>query len=156
MISMISRGELVVIDTNILLTATDRSRRDHETARSLFRKALSGGIHLALTGQIVREYLVVTTRPIELNGLGLSVKDALHNIEQFTRRTVLLEETEDVNTTLLELVRLYTIIGKGIHYANIAATMIAHGVSHLVTHNSSDFTRFREIRCLAPGEFSPG
>ena len=59
----IKAGETVFIDTNVLLCATDRFRRHHDEARGVFRAARDAGFSLALSGQIVREYLVVATRP---------------------------------------------------------------------------------------------
>ena len=50
------RGSLVLLDTNILLTATDRSRPGFEEARELFTSAIASGVHLCVSGQIIREY----------------------------------------------------------------------------------------------------
>jgi len=143
-----TRGDLVCVDTNILLSATDTSRPEHEKARAVFSSALRVGIHLTLSGQIIREYLVVSTRPTVVNGLGLPLPDALHNIEQFKRRSVLLEESEAVTMKLLELVRLYGITCKQIHDANIVAMMVTNGISALITQNTGDFSSFRDITCI--------
>ena len=35
--------------------------------------------------------------------------------------------------------------GKQIHDANIVATMLAHGVKAILTHNRKDFIRFEEF-----------
>lgn len=143
-----TRGDLVFLDTNILLTATDTSRAEHEKARSVFLAALQAGIHLALSAQVIREYLAVATRPAAANGLGLTLTDALHNIDQFRRRSVLLEESESVTMKLLDLLHRYGTTGKQVHDANIVATMVTSGVSSLITRNTDDFSRFVDITCI--------
>ena len=86
------------------------------------------GSTLALSGQIIREY-VGATRPVEVNGLGMSTADALHNIRTFMTRAVLCPETEAVSARLRSLTATYTLNGRRIHDANIVATMAAHGAA---------------------------
>ena len=131
--------EPVFVDTNILLAATDVSRDKHaEATRFLsFSKA-----QLLLSGQVLREYLVVATRPVEVNGLGMRPTDALGNAAQLQARCRLLEETSDVLKILCQLVSTLNLKGKRIHDANIAAVMITHGVHRLATLNPKDFGAF--------------
>jgi predicted nucleic acid-binding protein len=147
------RGELALVDTNILLTATDRFRPEHAEARKLFLQAISAGVHLCVSGQIIREYLVVATRPVEVNGLGLAVADAIHNIETFKRHLLFLEETEPVTSRLLTLVSTYNLAGKRIHDANIVALMDEQNIKLLVTQNPEDFSLFTELKTVSPGLF---
>ena len=138
-------GDILFLDTNILLIATDKGRNDHEKGLSVFPFAIENGIHLALSGQIIREYLVVATRLEDENGLGLSTPDALKNIEEFSKRTLLLEETDEVSVKLLSRVGELNMVGKRIHDANVAATIIAHSVHLLLTANAQDFRQFSSI-----------
>jgi predicted nucleic acid-binding protein len=146
-------GDILFLDTNILLIATDEGREDHNLGTNVFPHALSNGIHLALSGQVIREYLVVATRPLGNNGLGLGIGDALHNIEEIKKRTLLCEETEEVSDQLKMLVRKYDIVGKKIHDANIAATMLAHGADYLLTENKDDFKQFSFIETIRLKDF---
>ena len=91
---MTTVGDILFVDTNVLLAATDRSRPSHADACRLVAGASRYGCHLALSGQILREYLVVATRPVEVNGLGLSPDQAIRNLAAFRRHAVFLEETE--------------------------------------------------------------
>ncbi|MFO8073345.1 MAG: PIN domain-containing protein [Polyangia bacterium] len=124
------------LDTNVLLCATDTTREHHEESIALLRAA---GIPLSLSGQVLREYLAVATRPPEVNGLGLDPAGAISNVEQVCGRAALLEETERVWDELVELVRRHSLKGKRIHDANIAATAIVHGQEGIATLNPSDF-----------------
>jgi predicted nucleic acid-binding protein len=147
-----TRGDLVLADTNVFLSATDRSRNNHRDARDFLQRCTGAGIHCAVTGQILREYFVVATRPIEVNGLGLSLDDALANMAVFRGRTVFLEENEAVSRKLEELVRLHRITGERGHDANIAAVMAVLRVPYLITANKDDFAVFEHALLLTPGE----
>ena len=96
-------GEILFLDTNVLLTATDELRAQHRAAQGLITESGARGIHLAASGQILREYLVVATRPREANGLGLDVKDAVGNVNQFLRHLHLYDENEEVTRRLRRL-----------------------------------------------------
>ena len=147
----IEAGEVVFADTNVLLCATDRSREHHEEARRLIREAGPSGYHLAVSGQIIREYLVVATRPVAGNGLGLSIPEALNNVDQFSRPpTVFCDEPESVTARLRQLTVAHDLKGKRIHDANVVATMLVHGIRRLITENTRDFAVFDEIETATP------
>ncbi|RKX72961.1 MAG: hypothetical protein DRP60_12780 [Spirochaetes bacterium] len=144
------RGDIVFFDTNILLAATDAGRIAHSAAVSVFSRLSGDGIHLAVSGQIIREYLVVATRPVGNNGLGLKLHNALDNISEFRSRTIFLEETLQTAEKLVEIIESTGIHGKRIHDMNIAATMISHGVETLFTFNPGDFSDIGGIEIRVP------
>ena len=146
-------GERIMLDTNILLTATDESRPGHETAREIIATSGDRGHGLCVSGQIVREYLVVATRSAERNGLGLSATHATSNTDAFLRFVQLQDESEAASEKLIELCRSYDLQGKRIHDANIVATMLTHGIGFLVTLNTRDFVSFGEINLLTLQNF---
>ena len=141
-------GEILFLDTNVLLTATDTLRPSHEEAQRLLAEAGPRGYHLAASGQVLREYLAVSTRPAVSNGLGLPTPDAVANIDQFLRFVTLFDESESVALRLRELVMTSGVSGNSIHDANIAATMMVHHIRVLVTQNYDDFAPFHEIDVL--------
>lgn len=142
-------GEILFLDTNVLLTATDVLRPLHLEAQRIFSKAGQQGFHLALSGQILREYLAVATRSVEANGLGLTVPEAVANVERFLEFANLFEETEAVALRLRELAKNFDVRGPRLHDANIVATMLIHHIPVLVTQNSKDFRGFGGIKTLA-------
>lgn len=149
-------GEVVFVDTNVLLAATDESRAHHHEAFRLIAGSGARGIHLAASGQILREYLVVATRPAEVNGLGLAVADAIANLQQFLRYLHTYDETEAVASLLRDLGLGHGLRGKRFHDANIVATMAAHGIRTLVTENEDDFTSFNEIETITIAGLTAG
>ncbi|MSQ03967.1 MAG: PIN domain-containing protein [Myxococcales bacterium] len=129
------------VDTNVLLTATAVARSGHAAALA-FLDAGFAERSLFLSGQVLREYIAVATRPSAVNGLGLGVMEAIGNARQFLDRSNFLREDEAVRDALFGLLETVPCSGKQVHDANIAATMIAHGIGLLVTLNPRDFERF--------------
>lgn len=133
---------LVVVDTNVLLAATDRSRGAHASATAFLNDDQR---RLALTPQIVREYLAVTTRPVEVNGFGLSGEDAVGNVEQFLDDMELLSEDASTTRRLMDLIGKRSAAGKQVHDANVVAVALAHRASAIVTDNGRHFSRFADL-----------
>jgi predicted nucleic acid-binding protein len=131
-----------MLDTNVLLAATDEGRAEHDQALAIVNDWPGRGTTLYASGQIMREYLAVATRPAEKNGLGLTPADALANVRAFRSRTTLLAEDGKVADRLLALLEDVACGGKQVHDANVVATMLVHGIGSIVTINTEDFTRF--------------
>lgn len=139
---MMMDDRAVLVDTNVLLSATAPLRPLHRTALMVFNDWPNQGKVLATSTQVLREYLVVATRPIEVNGLGLTSADALANVDAFRTRVRLLTDGEPVWDRLRALIETYRCLGKQIHDANLVAAALASGVTRMVTANASDFDRF--------------
>ena len=139
-----------MLDTNVFLSATDQSRAEHRHALLVFNDLAGRGTTLYASGQVMREYLSVATRPIGSNGLGLKQADALANARAFRTRTTLLTEDSGVADRLLDLLDEIACGGKQVHDANIVATMLVHGIERLITINVADFTRFEDRITVMP------
>ncbi|PZS03333.1 MAG: hypothetical protein DLM56_09570 [Pseudonocardiales bacterium] len=135
-------ADRAVLDTNILLGATDESREDHEDAIAAINVWPASGVVLYTSGQILREYLAVATRPVDHNGLGMTQPDAVANVRALRARLNLLSEDVKVSERLLELLDTIECRGKQVHDANVVATMLVHGIDTVVTLNVDDFARF--------------
>lgn len=137
-------ADRVVLDTNVLLAATDEARPEHHAATAALDGWPAGGLVLYTSGQILREYLAVATRPLDRNGLGLGQEAATGNVRALRTRLTALPEDLKVVDRLLELLDTVECTGAQIHDANIVATMLVHGIDTVVTRNVDDFTRFRD------------
>ena len=137
-----------MLDTNVLLAATDESRSEHRAALTILNEWTTGDTTLCTSGQILREYLAVATRPAEQNGLGLEPADAVSNVRAIRERTMFLTEDAKVADRLQGLLTDVECGGKQVHDANVIATMLAHGVGTVVTMNVEDFTRFERYVSL--------
>jgi predicted nucleic acid-binding protein len=144
----IAAGNGVFVDTNVLLTATAPARPLHAQAQAVLRDWPPRGIDLALSGQVVREYLVVATRPIDVNGLGIPTAAALHNVQAILDRVRLLDEPRPVSRRLLDIVRANDLAGKRVHDANLVATALEHGLGFLVSDNVTHFRGLGDLELL--------
>ncbi|HEX6903761.1 MAG TPA: PIN domain-containing protein [Thermoanaerobaculia bacterium] len=132
----------VLVDTNVLLSATVPQRPLHRAALVVLNDWPNQGLVLATSSQVLREYLAVATRPVAVNGLELDVDDALANIAAFRGRMRLLVESEPSWDRFRALIAAYGCRGKQVHDANVVATALTAGVARIVTANAGDFTRF--------------
>ena len=132
----------VMLDTNVLLAATDETRAEHRDALTVLNDWAAVRTDLCTSGQILREYLAVATRPAKKNGLGLDLADALGNVRAIRERTTLLAEDSKVADRLLGLLADVECKGRQVHDANVVATMLVHGIGTVVTMNLEDFARF--------------
>ena len=132
----------VMLDTNVLIAATDEGRPEHRDALTVLNDWAAGHTELCTSGQLLREYLAVATRPAEKNGLGLDLADALGNVRAIRERTIVLAEDAKVADRLLGLLADVECRGKQVHDANVVAMMLVHGVRAVVTMNLEDFARF--------------
>ena len=135
-------ADRAVLDTNVLLAATDEARQEHEHAVAAINLWPASGLVLYTSGQIMREYLAVATRPVDQNGLGMARPDAVANVRALRARLNLLAEDIKVSDRLLELLETIECAGKQIHDANVVATMLVHGIDTVVTMKVNDFARF--------------
>ncbi len=135
-------ADRAVLDTNVLLAATDQARQEHEQAVAALNVWPASGLVLYTSGQILREYLAVATRPVDQNGLGMARPDAIANVRALRERLNLLAEDVKVSNRLLELLDTVECTGKQVHVANVVATMLVHGIDTVVTMNIDDFARF--------------
>jgi predicted nucleic acid-binding protein len=132
----------VMLDTNVLLAATNSARAGHDDAMLVLNDWPGSGTILYVSVQILREYLAVATRPLESNGLGMPLGAAIENARSFRDRSTLLPESGQVVGRLLRLLADVPCGGKRIHDANIVATTLTHDVSTVLTANLKDFARF--------------
>lgn len=135
-------ADRLVLDTNVLLAASDTGRPEYARARAALDEWPARGTALYTSGQILREYLAVATRAEARNGLGLSREDAVANVRALRGRLRNLEENEKVTDRLLALIEEVACAGKQVHDANVVATMLVHGIGTVATINTDDFARF--------------
>lgn len=101
--TVMTRDKTVFLDTNILLIATDESKEYHSSARDIVSKKID--YIFGNSGQVLREYLVVATRPTEANGLSMKPFAAIiqaHGTEDYSVFTdVTVDSTRNFFDSLL-------------------------------------------------------
>ena len=129
------------VDTNILVNARILEAPHHESARAGLERALRGPEPLRISRQVMREYLVVVTRP-QAWPVAISRAEALSDVNRLAGSFEVLEDGPRVTEVLVALCRDVQVGGSQIHDANIVATMLAHGERRLLTFNAADFRRY--------------
>ena len=150
-ICMTTNEPTLFVDTNILIYATRPASPWHLLARNKLDQAVSNGVELVVSPQILREYLASTTRRTP-DGEQTPLSDSLASIAIFREIFRVLEENNTVVDMLLAQLQQIDVSGKKVHDANIVATMRAYGVGRLLTHNTQDFVRYNHLITVVPLE----
>ena len=105
---------------------------------------------LHYTHQNIAEFWNAMTRPVERNGLGLSVGETEHEVRAIEAGMSLLPDNEAVYREWRKIVLKHSVSGVQVYDARLAAAMYVHGVSHILTLNVADFGRFDGVKALHP------
>jgi predicted nucleic acid-binding protein len=140
----------VLIDTNILTGYALPSHPAHSTVISATRSLHSTGGRLHVLAQNLVEFYSVATRPVDRNGLDMPPERALLHVAEFERVFALCPETKPTFPLWKQLVLDRQCRGKVVHDVRLVAGMMANGLTHILTFNSADFSRFPEITVIDP------
>lgn len=141
-----------LVDTNVLLRWSDADDPRCAQCVRAVDDLTARGIHVCICAQVLIEYWAASTRPREVNGFGLTPADVEERLTEIDKIFTLLAEPHDVADRWRELAAHYSVQGKQAHDARIAALMLAHSVTHLLTLNPTDFTRYDGITPVTPQE----
>lgn len=130
-----------LIDTSILARLANATDAQHAIATRAVLELHRRGEILHITPQVLIEFRNVATRPVAVNGLGLSIVDTEAQATTFEAKFPLLTETPDVYAAWKVLVGALGVIGKQVHDARLVALCHVHGVANLLTFNIAHFTR---------------
>ncbi len=133
---------LYLADTNVLLRFSDRKHPLYPTIQSSIRRLRSEGHILKVAFQNCVELWNVATRPVERNGLGLTPAKAERLLNLIERLFPLLLDTPAVYAEWRRLVFTYSVSGVQVHDARLVATMKTNKVTHILTLNTRDFSRY--------------
>jgi predicted nucleic acid-binding protein len=139
-----------LLDTNVVLRLADLESPQNALVTEAIATLLEQQQVCVLISQVLIELWVVATRPVEVNGLGWSIPKTTDEMAQLLDEFPLLDERAEIFSTWQQLVATQSIAGKRAHDARIAAAMLTHGVTHLLTFNTQDFIQVPGITIAAP------
>ncbi len=139
-----------LLDTNVVLRFCNPNDVQHHHATDAVSRLLTQFNECLLTAQVLVELWAVATRPVAVNGLGWTGEQTRNTIDQLLNRFPLLEESSEIFPNWLDLVTTSKVMGKRTHDARIVAVMLTHGITHLLTFNSSDFALTPSITIVRP------
>jgi predicted nucleic acid-binding protein len=137
-------AEPTFLDTNILVYATIDSSPMHSAARAAISAFESAHTQLWISRQVLREFLSTLARP----RVGIPITELTATIRQFETRFRIAEDGPLVTAQLLLLLEQgHT---RQVHDTNIVATMLATGITHMLTNNPADFSVFANLIKVTP------
>ncbi len=139
----------VFADTNILVYSRIAQSSFRADALAMLSDLDAAGHPLWISRHILREYLVTMSRPGTL-AVPPPMPSLIGDVRFFESKFLIAEDGPTVTSSLLHLLSSVACSGLQIHDANIVATMLAHGISKLLTHNVADFQRFSGHSSVIP------
>jgi predicted nucleic acid-binding protein len=112
------------------------------TARQALRSLTIAGAALCAAPQNLIEFWAAATRPLAVNGLGLTPAQAAIEVANFKAAFLLLPEAPAVFAEWERIAALYAVCGKQAHDARLVAVMKVHGIGRALTFNAGDFSRY--------------
>lgn len=133
---------IYLVDTNILLRVLHRTDPRHAIVRGAARTLRTNSHKLQATSQNFTEFWNASTRPINRNGFGLTPTETDRLLRIAERIFPLLPDSPAIYPEWRRLVVDYGVSGVQVYDARLAAAMIVHNVTHILTFNTSDFARY--------------
>jgi len=130
-----------LIDTSILIRLANVADMRHTVAAGAVLELHRRGEVIHMTPQVLIEFRNVATRPVAVNGLGLSAANAETHAAVFEAKFPLLVETPDIYPAWKALASALGVIGKQVHDARLVAVCHVHSITHLLTFNIAHFAR---------------
>jgi predicted nucleic acid-binding protein len=142
-----------LVDSNVLLRLFQRNDPHHTTIRQAVRTLLARGDELCCAPQNIVELWNVSTRPATARGgFGLTTPETDRRVRLIEWLFTVLDETLAVYPEWRRLVVSHSVMGVQVHDARIVAVMNVHGITHLLTLNGADFSRYAGITRVAPDQ----
>ena len=141
----------ILVDTNLLLRMSSKTHPMYETARAAIRWIVINNHEAVIVPQVLYEYWVAATRPVENNGLGLSVAQVDTDLTDWLATFELLDD-QGLVPVWHGLVLAHDVKGKPAHDARLVTAMQHHGIDAIMTFNKGDFTKFPGIQANSPAD----
>jgi len=140
----------VLLDTNILGRMVEVGHAQHQVVLDAIAALGIAGDTPCLVPQVLYELWAVATRPTTANGFGYTPNQAAAELVRLQALFSLLPDTPAILPEWQRLVVAHQVSGKNAHDARLVAAMIVHGLTHILTFNIQDFTRYPGITVLDP------
>lgn len=141
----------IFVDTNVLFYANNPADAFGEQALIKLKDLAKNNNELLISGQVIREYTVVTIRNAQYNKLPMlaTIESVLTNIAVFRRDFVVLHETAVTLDNWEDLLPQLT-TSKDVFDFNIAALLKSEDIEYILTHNVRDFEKFSNWLTVIP------
>lgn len=132
-----------LLDSGILLRLVDEHDPQHDLVEQAVGILGNQGAELYITTQNIAEFWNVATRPKANNGLELPPSAVAQLFaDAIEPLCVVLVERDTLHIEFKRLLTQYSVIGKQVHDARLAAMMLTWHVDRILTLNERNFHRF--------------
>jgi|SRR5579871_261504 len=145
----------MLVDTSILIRTLQPHHPLYIPADRAIRLLPEQGKELHIVAQNLIELWTVATRPLGENGLGMTVAEAVSELERIKGMFLFLPETPAIYPAWEALVVQYHVMGKPAHDARLVAAMQAHGLTAILTFDRTGFSRYSGIEVIHPEQVTP-
>ena len=143
-----------LVDSNVMLRILHPGSPLRLKALTAIKILLHRRATLLICSQNEVEFWGVATRKLEANGLGMKHALADRALRRFERIFTLVPDSPAVHEHWRELVITYAVTGRQVHDTRLAAVMLTHGISHILTFDVDGFRRFQDIAAVHPDEIT--
>ena len=142
---------LSLVDTNVFVYFLYDASPQHAAAQALLNQARQPNARLCMTPQVMTEFYSTITNPRRVSP-AYEPEAALREVEKFLALPglFLLSIPVGVVVRWVALARQYGISQSDIFDAQLAATMLEHGIRRIYTFNVQDFEGFEELEVIVP------
>lgn len=142
---------LILADSGILLRYFEPTDSRYFAVQRAVDTLVAQGHELVTGAQNLAEFWNVCTRPATARGgFGLGLVETELRLQRVEREFALLPELPTTYPIWRNLIVAHAVLGKQVHDARLAALMLTHGVTHIVTLNGRDFTRYPGLTAIDP------
>jgi predicted nucleic acid-binding protein len=147
-------GEFVLLDSNVLIRWAQRETPSFRIVGMAIKQLMRSRVEPCYTSQNLGEFWNVLTRPADRNGFGFSPAVADVRAREIESPFRLLPDSAAVHIEWRRLLVAHNISGVQVHDARLVASMHVHGVNRILTFNTKDFARFKDISAIHPLDLS--
>lgn len=141
----------VLADSGILLRLLEPTDPLHATIVPAIKLMHARGDRIVISPQNAAEFWNVCTRPASARGgYGLNIAETDRRLTILESIFAVLTEPPIVYRVWRRLVLMHGVRGKQVHDARLVALMQVHGITHILTLNGSDFSRYNSIVPIDP------
>lgn len=151
----IRASELVLVDSNILIYATQAEAPQYLAAKTVRDQGLTGRISACISPQVLAEFFAVVTNPKRVSA-PLTRDEAIAEVKKYhqAKKLVKVYPGTHIVRRMLSLLERYKVTGIHIHDLHLVATMLENGVKNVYTFNTKEFALFSEIETYEPPALS--
>lgn len=139
-----------LLDSNILIRWVQPGDPGSATVVSAIDALLLAKAELFYVSQNLGEFCNAVTRPVNRNGYGFSPAWADRLARIFESQIEMLPDLPEVHREWRRILVDYRVSGVQVHDARLIAAMLVHGVTHILTFDAKDFSRFDKIDAVHP------